>query len=133
MRTYVTFKNIYETEPYVYKVFNRGHRSIIAQFRTGILPLAVETGRYNNIPIEYRLCTFCENDAVEDECHFLFKCQLYDDLREEFLSQIRETDINFDQKNECEKLQVLMSDDLVKSTAKFLYNCFYKRRHILYN
>ena len=26
LRTYVTFKNIYETEPYVYKIFNRGHR-----------------------------------------------------------------------------------------------------------
>ena len=38
-------------EPYVYKVFNRAHRSILAQFRNGILPLKIETGRYTQIPI----------------------------------------------------------------------------------
>ena len=133
LRTYIKFKNTYETEPYVFKVFDRGHRSILAQFRTGILPLAVETGRYTNIPLEYRLCTFCKDNVIEDECHFLFKCQQYNELRTTFLSEIREKDANFNQKNDCEKLQMLMSADFVKSTAKFLYNCYYNRRRVLYN
>ena len=47
LRTYCTFKRIFSVEPYVYKVVNRGHRSILAQFRNGILPLKIETGRYN--------------------------------------------------------------------------------------
>ncbi len=45
-RTYCTFKENYETEPFVYRVHNRAHRSLSSQFRCGILPLKIETGRY---------------------------------------------------------------------------------------
>ena len=71
LRTYVLYKNTYETECYLNFLVNRGYRSVLAQFRTGVLPLAVETGRFNNIPIEYRLCTFCHENVLEDEIHFL--------------------------------------------------------------
>ena len=133
LRTYVTYKNLYKVEPYVYKVMNRGHRSIIAQFRTGILPLAIETGRYNDIPLQYRLCNFCSEDVIEDECHFLFECNLYHEERQLFLTEIQNKDSQFALKSTYEKLEALMNEDLVKLTAKFLYGCYNKRRHVLYN
>ena len=71
LRTYCTFKRIFSVEPYVYKVFNRAHRLILAPFRNGILPLKIETGRYTQIPIEFRLCMLCNEDQIENECHFL--------------------------------------------------------------
>ena len=71
LRTYCTFKRIFSVEPYVYKVFNRAHRLILAPIRNSILPLKIETGRYTQIPIEFRLCMLCNEDQIENECHFL--------------------------------------------------------------
>ncbi len=33
LRTYCTFKENYETEPFVYRVHNRAHRYLLSQFR----------------------------------------------------------------------------------------------------
>ena len=44
-------------------------RSILSQFRAGILPLRIETGRYVGEPAELRHCTLCKPDVprVENE------------------------------------------------------------------
>ena len=49
LRTYIMFKNIFELETYIIKCMSRRRRSLMSQFRTGILPLEIETGRY--VPI----------------------------------------------------------------------------------
>jgi hypothetical protein len=59
LRTYNMFKWNYESEEYVQKNFNRKMRSLIAQFRSGILPLQIEVGRFRNIPVENRVCFSC--------------------------------------------------------------------------
>ena len=50
--------------------------------------LRIETGRYNlpaPLPVQDRTCWFCsEEQAVEDELHFLLKCSLYTQERQEF-------------------------------------------------
>ncbi len=57
-------------------------RSLVAQLWTGTLPLAIKTGRCNNILVENRLCEMCDLNDVESEFHFLLYCTLYDDFRE---------------------------------------------------
>ena len=47
LRTYQTFKNDYATEEYLNIFLTRYQRSLLAQFRAGILPLRVETGHFN--------------------------------------------------------------------------------------
>ena len=47
--TYILFKSEYCTENYLKLYLSRSHRSLLAQLRTGILPLRIETGRYQNI------------------------------------------------------------------------------------
>ena len=132
LRTYITYKQEYFIEPYVIIVNNRGHRSALAQFRSGILPLSVETGRFTNIPLEYRLCIFCDSNHLEDETHFLFNCSFYTSLRIELFTQASSICPNFSTMSNTEKLNFFMSRDIVKQTAKYIFLAFSKRRRALY-
>ncbi len=86
LRTYCQIKNVYSPEPYVTLPMRRSRRSLCAQLRTGILPLAIEVGRFNSVAEEERLCTVCDLSVIEDELHFLFHCPMYDEPRK-FLSE----------------------------------------------
>ncbi len=77
LRTYTTFKQNTETASHLKCNLPKFERSVISQLRLGILPLRIETGRYQNIPENLRTCTFCNNNAVENEVHFLFECDYY--------------------------------------------------------
>ncbi len=60
LRNYVQIKNEYTTEPNVSFNLKKGQRSLCAQLRASVLPLAVEVGRYKGIPEEQRLCVLCD-------------------------------------------------------------------------
>ena len=92
LRTYRNFKSEFVVEPYVQSHLPKSIRSIFAQFRTGILPIRLETGRFSNILDEEtglfrklqsseRLCQICGNNEVEDEKHFLMDCKEYENER----------------------------------------------------
>ncbi len=89
LRFYNMFKKEYKTEKYVQLIRNRKQRSVMAQTRCGILPLSIETGRYQDVPIEYRYCLMCDDNVVESESHFLLHCQRYAVLRFDFYNKIR--------------------------------------------
>ena len=59
LRTYIKFKAVPDIENYVLCNLDRKLRSYIAQFRSGILPLEIETGRFRNIPLNERICKLC--------------------------------------------------------------------------
>ena len=132
LRTYVSFKNVYSAEVYLKKVLNRNHRSFLAQFRCGILPLAIETGRFQNIPIEYRLCLFCHDNVLEDENHFLLTCTAYSDLRAFVIEKILIIEPNYVYLSTVSKFRMFMSDDIVKYTAEFISKAYCRRRSVLY-
>ena len=92
LRTYKLYKDEYITEEYICKYMSRQKRSLLAQFRMGVLPLEIEVGRFNlktvenrtmRKKVEDRLCNMCDRNEVEDEFHFLMKCNLYNELRNE--------------------------------------------------
>ena len=70
LRTYCLFKTAFETEPYCKLIMPLRHRAAFAKFRCGIAPLRIETGRYENKPLEQRKCPFCVE--VESETHVFF-------------------------------------------------------------
>ena len=113
-------------------MLNRGQRSLLAQFRSGILPLKIETGRYQNIPPEFRLCIMCDRDVIEDESHFMFHCQLYDNIRQKLYGKIEDIYPGFQNCADCEKLKITMNEEIVKFTATYIWEAFSKRRAILY-
>ncbi len=63
LRTYVTFKNEFNVEPYLLDPIQKCQRSVCTKLRCGILPLHIETGRYTNTALENRLCKFCEKNV----------------------------------------------------------------------
>jgi hypothetical protein len=71
LRTYKLFKETLHVENYVLYNLSISERCVMAQFRLGILPLNIETGRFRNQPIEERICDLCELNEIEDESHFL--------------------------------------------------------------
>ncbi len=133
LRTFVEFKNTFQTEKYVTSILNRSQRSILAQFRCGILPLKIETGRFQDIPLEYRLCIMCDGDFLESESHFMLHCQKYSDLRWDMFQMAQTVFPNFMFEGDEAKLNMLMSDALVKDTAKYLHKSFQMRQSFIYN
>ena len=131
LRTFVIFKRDCNADPYVY-MHNRGQRSAIAQLRCGILPLSIETGRYNSIPLEFRLCMHCNDDTVEDEYHFLFHCTFYSELRQELSAHVTNVIPHYNYQSDSEKLITLMSSEFIYKTSEYVYNAFNKRRSSIY-
>ena len=57
----------------------------LIKFRTANHYLPIETGRWNNTPLENRLCTLCEMNDIGDEYHYLFICNFFTDQRKHLL------------------------------------------------
>ena len=53
----------------------------MAKLRCGVLPIKIETGRFVNLALEDRICEVCNLNEIEDELHFICKCELYNETR----------------------------------------------------
>jgi hypothetical protein len=132
LRTYRTFKHVYEIEPYVEQLLPPRHRRAIAQFRAGVAPIRLETGRYERgrLPIHERVCFMCTT-CVEDETHVILKCPLYSDLREDLVRQCIESNPNFTALCDSEKLAFILSHhSIVRTSARILYKILQRRQDI---
>jgi hypothetical protein len=129
LRTYVLFKN--EVEPYVKQHMHKRIRSRFAQFRLGILPLHIETGRYENTPVFDRKCKLCELDHIEDEYHFLMICPFYNDFRLTMFYKASQIVSSFATCNNDDKFVILVKT-CQKYVAQFIDSSFEKRRNLIY-
>lgn len=68
---------------YITCVRERCRRERLAQLITGSHWLREETGRWERLPHEQRLCPHC-NNGIEDVEHAIFHCPLYASLRQRF-------------------------------------------------
>ena len=127
LRTFIQYKLEFGLENYVKLNLSRGERSMLAQLRCGVLPLQVETGRFNNEKLEERVCKFCSLNETEDELHFMFRCHLYTQERNDLLSNINMLDFP----SEILLIQYLMNTKCRK-LAKFVQHAFAKRRQLIY-
>ena len=127
LRTYAKIKEKFETEKYVKLNLTRPQRSMLAQFRLGILPLNIETGRYTNTPLELRKCTLCNTNKIEDETHFTLQCSYYKQERDEFLQKVK-TRLGYSQ---AENIKLLCSTQ-PRLFSKYLKIIWSKRKDSLY-
>ena len=105
------------------QILSKRHRSVLAQFRCGILPLIIEIGRFKNyIPVELRLCEMCDLNSIEDKKnHFLLYCSLYSSLRFALYEKASQCFPEFPEMTDELKLRVLMEHPaLIKATARYL-------------
>ena len=64
----------------LYKTYLREDlRLVITRWRLSCIPLKIETGRYEGLQRERRLCPFC--DVLEDEKHAIYVCDAYKEIR----------------------------------------------------
>ncbi len=120
LRTYVTFKDTYEVEPYALSFMNGKHRSYLAQYWCGILFLEIETGRWQNKPVEERICKVWEFGKVENEFHFIFSCSLYNNIRATFLQNIGNIISNIRELNEVSQIKTFMTKNFLCLFAKLI-------------
>ena len=131
LRTYKRFKLDIGIEDYVKYNMSRKHRSLFSQFRFGILPLFVETGRFNNTPLTERICEFCNRNSIEDEFHFLIECDNYNEFRSTLFREVSCIIDNFNNLNEADKF-IQLCTRAHKYVAKFIEGSFKKRKEMLY-
>lgn len=113
LRTYRTYKDSLDAEPYVKLNMRRDQRRILAKFRGCNLPLSIETGRYTKpkTPLNERLCRYCDKSVIENEIHFLIDCELYSDIRYELFQNAISQNNSFQTMSSGEKLIFLMKSD----------------------
>ena len=132
LRTYMLFKDELRTEEYIKQHLNKRKRSLLAQTRLGILPLHIETGRYNNTPFDNRKCTICNTDVLEDEFHFIMSCPNYINLRTKLFNEAKSICENFNDLSDDVKFTTLFKK-CHKPLATYINDAFYVRKCILYN
>ena len=109
LRTYQSMKAHLNAEYYVKCFIPKHKRSLLAQIRCGILPLKIETGRFQQIPLELRLCILCNLQEVETEEHFVCRCTKFQSLREKLFECASKNKPNFIYVPDHEKLNLLLT------------------------
>ena len=71
-------------------------------------------------------CVFYVKE-VEDETHFLFHCEYYQNLRQKYFENVDFTNLTISEKF------VLLFNRYIKKTARFLTAAYLKRRSFIYN
>ncbi len=67
---------------------SHAQRSYLALLRCCILPLHIESGRWQGTELEKRICKVCDSTLIETEEHFIFHCNKYDNIRANVYQQI---------------------------------------------
>lgn len=130
LRTYRLYKTSNHTELYASNIMDFRHRQALAKFRSGNLKLNIETGRYSRpkVPLEDRLCTFCDLNCVEDECHFLITCDFYSDIRFHLFTLAEQSCPGFNYLDNVQKLQFLMNEPNLQYVLASTVHKMYRRR-----
>ena len=123
-------KKTHNFEHYL-NIDNFEHRRAITKIRTSSHKLQIETGRWNRIEREHRICENCALNKIEDEIHFLIECPMHWDCRREFINTIKSK--NYTPLSQCAEnmKQILLSEDLgiLNAVGKFIKTSFQKREN----
>jgi dihydroorotate dehydrogenase len=119
-----------EPEAYVLANMSKRKRSIIAQFRSGVLPLMIETGRFRGIEVQSRICPACRGN-VEDEFHFLIQCTAYQNSREVLYQKISENFEGLENMDDLEKF-IFININCQMLVGSFLLSAWEQRKMYLY-
>lgn len=133
LRTYCQFKSEFKKERYLSININRRYLTAISRFRTSSHCLLIETGRHTipKTPIQNRICKFCSLNEIDDEIHFLNRCNFHNTERDVLLNTIRNIsgDI-FENHTHLTLMKFILQSDrpeIIHALGKFLSIGFRKR------
>ena len=134
LRTYSKFKKEFQIEKYLLSTQSKRNRAEYAKLRISAHKLAIEMGRYhrpNKIPADSRFCIFCKDGSIEHEEHFILKCKLYSQERNECFNKLKDILEGFQNFNDLQIFKIIMSADndieITKIVVKFVAQCMEKR------
>ena len=105
----------------------------MSKFRCGVAPIRIETGRYERLSVDERICPLCRN-GIEDEKHVLIHCPAYNCIRTELFEKAALVNNGFQNFTDDNKLNfVLSNSDMVRQTAKSCYPILDARKKFIYN
>ena len=110
---------------YVDILKNKNERAMLSKLRISAHKLAIEGGRYLNIPKPERICTACNSGEVEDEEHFLLNCSLYKPLRQVLCSKL----VKFN--HQCLSLKMILDKHnhyILKMSSNFIEKCLNQKK-----
>ena len=133
LRTYRLFKNNHCMESYLSQVKDNKYRICLTKFRVSSQRSRIEVGRHQRpkLPLEQRICSFCNINEIDDAVHLVKNCQFHNEERRILLNEIQRhfNSINYEYiftplvQSDCFKVQ--------HAFGKFLYSCFYNRQQTL--
>ena len=127
LRTYALIKENIGKENYLNQIKNTKHRQMLSKFRLSTHKLMIEKGRHLKLPLEERTCPVCHT-GVEDEIHFLVKCDYYATLRKPLLDNCSKNRLQFDFYSDEEKFIFMMTfPTLMGDVSKFVYTAMRER------
>ena len=129
LRTYINISGEAIPRTYLTKPLSFIQRRFMAKLRLGILPLRIESGRYERPKLvsNQRFCQQCMLGEVEDEEHFMLVCPKHRFRRDKLLSSI-ENLTDFNEMSNSAKLNFLLNDnDIVKASSQYIIDSFFAR------
>ena len=114
-KIYLNIKENHGLEMY-FNILGKKDMLNIFRYRTANHSLPVETGRYDAIPFDDRLCPLCEIGTIGTEKHYLLECPYFSSERDKYLN----THNNRTQHN----ISLISTPDakLLKSVSRFTYH-----------
>ncbi len=119
------------TENYLTINTDRYDKSLLSQFRYGILPIEIETGRYKGLERAEQLCTLCNTGAIEDQLHFAFYCPVYQEIRHEFVNTCKEKGMDWGNLSDVNKISNLFTHQ-PRLFGKYITKIFEYRKGLLF-
>ena len=121
LRTYRQFKTSFSFEDYLMDITNINCRKLITKFRISDHSLQIEIGRRSvpRIPLNERFCTFCKS-SVEDEFHYIIKCDKYVQLRNVLFTTMKSHCKNFEYLSDRQKFMYIMSFEEKKPLLRYM-------------
>lgn len=124
LTTYLFLKTNFSFENYLTLVKNYDYRKSICKLRTSTHKLLIETGRYNKVPRNERICKNCTLSEIEDETHFLTRCTKFSHDRGVLFNLISSRVNQFSNLSDKDKLFWLLNcenAEILNSVGRFLY------------
>jgi hypothetical protein len=115
---YSIYKHNFDYEGYLDFISDNKYRISLTKFRLSSHNLIIESGRYDNIPRDERLCKACNMNAIETEYHFLLVCPTYTNLRKQYFKPY------FCRWPTIQKFETIMSSENKKyqfNNAKYIF------------
>ena len=106
------------------------YRKALTRLRVSSHILLIETGRWNKpstIPRNERLCPFCE--VLEDEYHFVLECQLFNNLRKNYVPKFYRVNPSM---HKFIELWSSGNSEVIKNMSVYVYKAFECRSSDLY-